>query len=114
MMKNGSLGGKISWDRRDPRYLILEGISRDVEIKKGDTVLTSHFSYNYPPGFLIGTVAGIATDKSKGFYLLQVLSAAHFSSLQQVFIVENLQRDEQVTLNALTEQKFAQNQNRRR
>lgn len=107
-LKKSNVFGTLEWDAVHPRYVFLKGISRDVEVKKGDSVLTSIYSYNYPPGFLIGTIDSISTDKASGFYLLKVRTATDFASLQQVFVVENLQRDEQVRLNEETMQKMEQ------
>lgn len=108
MLKKGSTAGTIRWDGKDPRFLVLEGISRDVEVKRGDTVLTSRYSYNYPASFMIGRVASVAVDKASGFYAIKVQSATNFSSIQQVFVVENLQRAEQVQLEKDTEKKIDQ------
>lgn len=108
MLKKGGTAGKVSWDTKDPRFLNLEGISRDVAVKKGDTVLTSRYSYNYPPGFMLGRIISIKEDKATGFYALRLVSAVNFNSIQQVFVVENLQRTEQVELGKETEQKVDQ------
>jgi rod shape-determining protein MreC len=108
MMKGSSVSGTIKWDSKDPRFLLLEGISRDVPVKKGDTVLTSRYSYNYPPGFIIGRIDSIRTEKATGFYNLRVRSATNFTSIQQVFVIENLQRSEQVQLEKDTERKIEQ------
>jgi len=100
--------GTLEWDARDPRLLTLKGIPRNVEVKQGDTVITSVYSYNFPPGFMVGTVAAIQTEKASGFYLLKVRTAVNFNSIQQVFVVENLQRNEQLKLEQDTEQKIEQ------
>lgn len=110
-LKRTGTTGTVRWDAVDPRFLVLEGISRDVEVKKGDTVLTSNYSYNYPPNFLIGRVADIRTDKGTGFYNLRIRTAAPFNSIQQVFVVENLQRAEQQQLQVDTEKKIDQRKN---
>jgi rod shape-determining protein MreC len=107
-LKKSNVFGTLEWDAADPRFVYLRGISRDVEVKKGDSVLTSIYSYNYPPGFLVGRIASIATDKASGFYLLKVRTAADFAGLQQVFVVENLQRSEQVQLDEETKKKMEQ------
>ena len=113
VLKTTGESGRIVWDGKDPRFLLLEGISRSVPVKKGDTVVTSPFSYNYPPGYMIGTIADIQNDASTGFFVLKVRTAANFSTIQQVFIVENLQREEQMQLQKETEKKIDQ-QNRNR
>lgn len=107
-IKHFSVNGTVEWDTKDPRFVILRGISRDVEIKKGDSVLTSPYSYNYPPGYLIGRVAIIETDKASGFYLLKVRTAVNFNAVQQAFIVENVQREEQLKLDEETKRKIDQ------
>jgi len=108
VLKKTNTSGTIRWDAEDPRFLILEGVSRDVDVKKGDTVLTSQYAYNYPPGYIIGRIAGVNTNKATGFYELKVRSVVNFSSVQQVFIIENLQRTEQLQLERDTEKKLEQ------
>ncbi len=77
-IKRFNVNGTVEWDTKDPRFVILKGISKDVEVKKGDSVLTSPYSYNFPPGYLIGTIAAIETDKASGFYLLKVQNRRQF------------------------------------
>lgn len=107
MRLNGSLKktgdfGTVSWDAKDPRYVILTGIPKGVEVKMGDTVLTSTYTFDIPPGRIIGTVQSIVKDNSSNFYTLRIKTAANFYQLQYVHVVENLFRDEQVSLNDAT------------
>ena len=111
---NGSLKksgefGTVKWDGKDPRYLILKNIPKSVEVKKGDTVLTSAYSFNFPPGHMLGTVAEIVDDKSISFYILKIKTAADFFNLHQVHVVENIQYDEQVKLFEETRKKIEEN-----
>jgi rod shape-determining protein MreC len=98
LKKSGDFG-TIEWDGKDPRLLTLKGVPKSIEIKTGDTVLTSTYSFNFPPGYMVGTIAEVVTDKSTNFYVLKVKPGAKFYSLQQVFVVENLQYAEQTALN---------------
>ena len=107
-IKHFNVNGTIEWNTEDPRFVLLKGISRDVEVKKGDSVLTSPYSYNFPPGYLIGRVATIETDKASGFYLLKVRTAVNFNAIQQAFVVENIQREEQIKLYEDTKKKIEQ------
>lgn len=97
-LKKTGDAGRIKWDGKDPRFVYMEGVSKSVEVKIGDTVLTSKYSYNFPPDKLIGTVAAIIADPASGFHLLKVRTFVNFNNVQQVHVVENLQRDEQVQL----------------
>ena len=107
-LKGFNMIGTIEWNAEDPRLLILKGISKDVAVKKGDSVVTSIHSYNYPPGFLIGRVDSIETDQASGFYFMRVRTSVNFNAVQQVFVVENLQRTEQLKLEEDTRNKMEQ------
>ncbi|MGZ5287167.1 MAG: rod shape-determining protein MreC [Flavisolibacter sp.] len=107
-LKKTNDAGRIRWDGKDTRFVIMEGIGKSVEVKVGDTVLTSKVTYNFPPDRIIGTVAQVNSDPATGFYLLKIRTAVNFSNVQQVFVVENLQRYEQVQLQRDTERKVDQ------
>ncbi|MCC7400798.1 MAG: rod shape-determining protein MreC [Chitinophagaceae bacterium] len=107
-LKKGGEFGTLQWDGKDPRYLSLKNIPKSADVKKGDTILTSTYSYNFPPGFIIGTVADISMDNVTGFFTLKVKTAADFFNLQQVHVIENLQYDEQVQLFNDTRKKIEQ------
>ena len=96
LKKTGNMG-TIEWDGKDPRFLTLKNIPKSDSVVKGDTVVTSVNS-SFPPGFIIGTVSEIVTDKSTNFYVLRLRTAANFYNLQQVHVIENLQYDEQSRL----------------
>jgi rod shape-determining protein MreC len=105
LKKSGDFG-TIEWDGKDPRYLYLKKMPKNVEVKTGDTVLTSKVSFNFPPGYMVGTVAEVKLDNTTGMYLLKVKTAANFYNLQQVHVVENIEYSEQVLLNIETKKKI--------
>lgn len=105
MMKKSRNNGRIEWDGQGSLYLTLRNIPKSDSVMVGDTVLTGINSYNYPPGWMIGTVSDVVEDKSTNFYVLRVRPTANFQNLQQVFVVENLQREEQVALDRATQKK---------
>jgi len=107
MKKSGDFG-TAEWDGKDPRYLTLKRIPKTMEVKKGDTVLTSTVSFNFPPGYMVGTVADVQLDNTTGMYLLKVKTAANFYNLQQVHVIENIDRDEQVRLFEESKKKIEQ------
>ena len=107
LKKTGDFG-TIEWDGKDPRFLLLKRIPKTVEVKTGDTILTSKVSFNFPPGYIIGTVSDMKLDNTTGMYLLKIKTAANFYNLQQVHIVENVEREEQVKLFEDTKKKIDQ------
>jgi len=107
-LKKTGEAGTVEWDGKDPRFLLLKRIPKSVDVKKGDTVLTSPNSYNFPPGYMIGTVADLQLDNTTGMYLLKVKTAANFYNLQQVHVIENIERAEQAKLFEETKKKVEQ------
>ncbi len=105
LKRSGDMG-TIEWDGANPQYLQLKGIPKSIEVKKGDTVLTSPYSFNFPPGYMVGKVAEIVNDKSTNFYVLKIKTGANFYSLHQVHVLENIDYDEQTTLNKETKKKI--------
>jgi rod shape-determining protein MreC len=106
VMKQSGNAGTISWDGKSPLYLTMTGIPKSDSIAKGDTVLTGTYSLSFPPLRMIGRVASIVKDNSSSFYVLQIKTAANFQNLQHVFVVENLQADEQEKLDKETRKKI--------
>ncbi len=97
LKKSGEFG-TIEWDGKSPGFVMLKKIPKTVDVKVGDSVITSTVSFTFPPGFLVGTIAEVKSDQASGMYLLKVRTAANFNNIQQVHIIENLERDEQMKL----------------
>jgi rod shape-determining protein MreC len=107
IMKKSGNSGTISWDGTSPLLLTLKGIPKSDSVAKGDTVLTSEYSLSFPPRHIIGTVESIETEKSSStFYILKIRTASNFQNIHHVFVVENLQRDEQDQLDKDTRKKI--------
>jgi rod shape-determining protein MreC len=106
LVKKTRSSGTIAWDAKDPRFLTLTNIPVSDSIVKGDTIITGSYSLSMPPGKMVGTVAGIHKDPATNFFVLKIRTAANFADLQQVFIVENLQYDEQEKLLEETKKKM--------
>ncbi|MBK8952072.1 MAG: rod shape-determining protein MreC [Chitinophagaceae bacterium] len=112
LKRSGDMG-TIEWDGVNPQYLQLKGIPKSIDIKKGDTVLTSPYSFNFPPGYLVGTVAEIVNDKSTNFYVLKIKTGTNFYSLHQVHVLANTDYDEQTRLNKETKRRIEENKRHR-
>jgi len=106
IMKKSGNSGTISWDGKNPLYLTMTGVPKSDSIARGDTVLTGTYSLSFPPLKMIGTVESIAKDNTSSFYILKIKTAANFENLQHVFVVENLQGDEQEKLDKDTRKKI--------
>ena len=100
-LKKSGETGTVQWDGNSPLYLTLIDIPKSAKITKGDSVVTS-YSDRFPPGLVVGTVQDIVEDKSSNFYTLRLRPATNFFNLQYVYVIENLQRNEQKQLEEAT------------
>lgn len=98
MLKKDNSLGSIEWDGVDPSYLVLKNIPKSEKVIKGDTVLTSYYSANFPSNLMVGTVANISSDPASNFYTIKVKTATNFYTLQYVNVIDNKRADEQLQL----------------
>lgn len=104
-LKRTGSGGVLSWDGKSPIALTLTGINRSDSVRAGDTVLTGKYSISYPPGKMVGTVSNVRKEQATNFLVLEVKPTANFGNLQQVFIAENMNAEEQRQLHNETVKK---------
>ncbi|WP_430900970.1 MULTISPECIES: rod shape-determining protein MreC [unclassified Paraflavitalea] len=95
--KSGDLG-IVQWDGENPMYVNMINVPKSVKLVKGDTIVTSQYSYLFPANLMIGTVDQIVEDNSSNFYVMKVKPAADFFKLEYVSVVENLQKEERKKL----------------
>ncbi|RYF44813.1 MAG: rod shape-determining protein MreC, partial [Chitinophagaceae bacterium] len=89
-MKKTGQTGIVQWDGESPFFLTLINVPRSEEVAKGDTVVTSQYSYLFPEGLMVGTVASIMEDKTSNFYTLKIRPSVNFHSVEYVTVVENM------------------------
>jgi rod shape-determining protein MreC len=104
-LKNSGETGKIIWDGRSQLYVTLKNIPKNVKVEVGDSVVTTQISSLFPANLVIGTVAEIVPDASSNFYTLKVRTATGFSTIEYVYVIDNLQYDEQKRLEDSTRKK---------
>lgn len=103
MLKKDNSAGSIEWDGADPTYLILKNIPKSSKVIKGDSVLTSTYSSNFPSHLMIGTVSSIVADPSSNFFTLKVKTATNFFALQYAYLIKNTGYAEQTAIENRTE-----------
>ncbi len=94
--KNGYFGS-LNWKGLDRSLLSFDEIPHHLIVNIGDTIETSGFSALFPAGLMVGCVSGF-DDKDGDFYNIDVKLATDFHNLNYIYIIGNLKRYEQVTL----------------
>ena len=104
MLKKGNelYSENVEWDGKDPEYLVMKKVSKSVDVKKGDTVVTSNYSPSFPSLLMIGTVSEIAKDDAGNTYSLKIKLATNFRMIQHVYLIVNHFYNEQFQLDSLT------------
>lgn len=97
-LKSSGQVGTLMWNGEDYRMGKLVDIPSHVQIKKGDTVVTSGFSQIYPKGELIGLVEDFSIGRGDNFYQVKVRFTVDYNKLYHVYIVKNLFREELMML----------------
>lgn len=97
-LKSTDYFGSLVWKNGDARYMYLEAIPKHAEIEKGDTIITSGFSTMFPEGLMIGTVSKKKVIDGSNFYEIKVRLGNDMNNVSHVFVVNNLLKEEQETL----------------
>lgn len=105
VLKTGETG-TLLWDGIEPNMVTLTNIPKSVQIKTGDTIISSGFSAVLPKGKLIGRVAQIKKDTEHNTLKVLCRTLANFHSLDYVLVIENADAE---NINSLLEKTKAQN-----
>lgn len=97
-LKSSGQVGTLRWDGNDYQIGKLLDIPSHVQIRRGDTVVTSGYSHIYPRGELIGVVEDYSIGEGDNFYQVDVRFSVDYNSLYHVYIVKNLYRRELMNL----------------
>ncbi|MGM5631353.1 rod shape-determining protein MreC [Apibacter raozihei] len=93
-LKSSKYYGTLSWEGEDFRIMRLSDIPKYVGVKIGDTIETDGKSRVYPEGILIGRVSSKTIDEETGNWNISVELFQDMGNLQNVYIVNKLDRAE--------------------
>jgi rod shape-determining protein MreC len=87
--------GTMVWEGGDYRIGQIKEMPSSIPLKKGDTLITSGYSRNYPEGIEIGYIKTFEKDPSTGFFDIEFEFSADYNKLEYVYVVKNLFKLEQ-------------------
>ncbi|MCP4551180.1 MAG: rod shape-determining protein MreC [Bacteroidetes bacterium] len=105
--KNSKISAKIKknnqlvnivWNKIDYMRGELTDIPTHLQLLYGDSIITSGYSLVYPEGILIGTIESYNNVPGKSLNTAIIKFASNFNSLIFVYIINNLQKEEQLKL----------------
>jgi rod shape-determining protein MreC len=98
--KSGYIGSLV-WELGDYRIAELKDLPNHVQLKVGDTIVSSGYSMVYPEGINIGVIKEFSLEDGSNFYDVKVEFLVDYKSLSHVFVVKSWMKEEQKKLEAL-------------
>ena len=96
--KKTNFFGIISWNGSDYQKVQLKDIPKRAEISIGDSIVTGGNSLIFPKGILVGTVESYKLDLSENYIEIEVLLSTDLRNLDNVYILNNNNFDEIISL----------------
>lgn len=108
MIKKNKEHGLIKWNGRSSEIAQLTGVPKDVNIEKGDTIVTKGSAGIFPENIMVGTVSGLERKPGVSSVLIDFETSVDFSSVYDVYVVINYLKEEQETLEKTLDQHVEQ------
>ncbi len=87
--------GTLVWDGHHYAVGQIVDMPSSIAVKKGDTIVTSGFSRNFPEGIPVGRVKSSTKDKGTGFYNINIEFFTDYNKLDYVYAIKNFFKIEQ-------------------
>lgn len=85
----------LKWNGKDNDVIQLNGVTHDIDIKKGDTIVSRGNKGMFPENQMVGRVDEIERVDGKSTKNVNVRLSVNFSAVYHVYVVRNFLRDEQ-------------------
>ncbi|WP_372918583.1 rod shape-determining protein MreC [Salegentibacter sp.] len=95
--------GSLIWNGRDPNLVQLIDVPRQAPVMKGDTIITGGRSLIFPEGLNIGSIEDFELDESGSYYEIDVRLFNDMTNIGFVYIIENVDRDQILSLEEVDE-----------
>ncbi len=78
----------VNWQNNKVNRSNLQYVPKHVNLKKGDSVVTSGYNAIFPPNILIGSIEKAKVAKHKNFQEVEIKLTEDFSSLKHIYIIK--------------------------
>ena len=87
--------GTLVWNGHHYAVGQIVDMPSSIAVKKGDTIVTSGFSRNFPEGIPVGRIKSFSKDKGTGFYSINIDYFSDYNKLDYVYVIKNYFKQEQ-------------------
>lgn len=90
----------LKWNGKDRSVGQVSGVTPDIDIQEGDTLVTRGSKTRFPANVMVGIIDEINAEAGEETLTVNVRFSVDFGSIYHVYIVRNLFADEQQALEA--------------
>jgi rod shape-determining protein MreC len=98
MLKKNNAFGSLEWNGDDPKFSSMKYVNKHVPLTINDEIVTSNYSTLFPQGISVGRIYSHSLDAGDNFHLIKVELYTQFSTLKNVYVIRNIYKEEQQTL----------------
>lgn len=98
MIKRKGYLGYLHWNGGSSEYVYLDDVPRHAHLNKYDEIITSGYSSIFPQGIPVGKVTNAYNSADGLSYRLKVKLSTNFSTLRDVYVVNNSPMKERIEL----------------
>ena len=84
----------LRWENTNYRYGTVDGIPTHLRPQKGDTVVTSSYSFIFPENLMAGTIEELIPSPSGTLNTAKIRYATDFASLKTVYVIQHTNKAE--------------------
>ncbi|MCC5945402.1 MAG: rod shape-determining protein MreC [Bernardetiaceae bacterium] len=88
----------VRWDGKSSQYAPVLEVQNHIDVRKGDSVVTSSYNAVFPPEILIGTVESVERSKNQTFSKIRLKLSTDYSRLHFVYVIQNNKYEERKAL----------------
>ncbi|MBR4391763.1 MAG: rod shape-determining protein MreC [Bacteroidales bacterium] len=92
--KNNEHLANLRWETTNYRYGIIDDIPTHLLLQKGDTIVTSSYSYIFPENLMAGTVMELIPSPSGTLNKAKIQFSTDFSTLKNVYVIHHTNKAE--------------------
>jgi rod shape-determining protein MreC len=97
-IKKNNHFGSLQWDGKSYKNARIYDIPSHVNLKIGDTITTSGFSYIFPSNIDVGIICQIETENDDKFHKIKITFLEDLKQLKYVNVCESLYKNEKINL----------------
>ena len=97
-IRNRNYFGYLRWGGKACNEAYVDDIPRHARFKKGDTVVTSGYSFVFPSGIAVGKITNIYNSSDGMSYMLKIQLFTDFARLRDVCVIKDNSLSERMQL----------------